>query len=102
MPFTEIAPGIFRWADTCNAYVIKDGSAAILIDLGDGSVLDALPQIGVTTVEWVLFTHHHREQCQGFPKLAEAELGGQKVKGTAVLVTEQAGKKTVTDLAAGQ
>ena len=32
----------------------------------------------------------------------EADLAGQKVKGTAVLVTEKAGKKTVTDLAAGQ
>ena len=70
MPFTEIAPDVFRWTDTCNVWVIRDGAAAILIDLGDASVLDALPQIGVTSVEWVLFTHHHREQCQGFPKLA--------------------------------
>jgi len=51
--FIPVAPGIFRWADTCNVYAIKDGSAAILIDLGDGSVLDALPQIGVSEVEWV-------------------------------------------------
>ena len=35
--FTEVAPGIHAWTDTCNVYVIKDGSAAILIDLGDGS-----------------------------------------------------------------
>ena len=70
MPFTEIAPDVFRWTDTCNVWVIRDGAAAILVDLGDSSVLDALPQIGVTSVEWVLFTHHHREQCQGFPKLS--------------------------------
>lgn len=37
---------------------------ALLIDLGDGSVLEQLPKIGVKRVEWVLFTHHHREQCQ--------------------------------------
>jgi len=60
--FTEVAPGIHCWSDTCNVYVIKDGSAAILIDLGDGSVLDALPQLGVTQVEWVLYTHHQREK----------------------------------------
>jgi len=34
--------------------------------------------------------------------ITEAELAGQKVTGTAVLVTEKAGQKTVTDLATGQ
>jgi glyoxylase-like metal-dependent hydrolase (beta-lactamase superfamily II) len=69
--FTEVAPEIFRWSDTCNVYVLRDGDAALLIDLGDGSVLDALGQIGVRRVEWVLFTHHHREQCQGGARLKD-------------------------------
>ena len=67
--FTQIAPDLFQWTDTCNVYVLKDGDAALLIDLGDGSVLDALKEIGVSRVEWVLFTHHHREQCQGGARL---------------------------------
>ncbi|MGE5297359.1 MAG: MBL fold metallo-hydrolase, partial [Solirubrobacterales bacterium] len=62
-------PDLFVWTDTCNVYVLRDGDAAILIDLGDGSVLDHLGEIGVRRVEWVLFTHHHREQCQGAGKL---------------------------------
>jgi glyoxylase-like metal-dependent hydrolase (beta-lactamase superfamily II) len=61
---------LFVWTDTCNVYVLRDGDAAVLIDLGDGSVLDHLGEIGVRRVEWVLFTHHHREQCQGVAKLA--------------------------------
>lgn len=69
MKFTELAPDLFLWTDSCNVYVLRDGDAAILIDLGDGSVLKALGQIGVKQVEWVLFTHHHREQCQGAPLL---------------------------------
>jgi glyoxylase-like metal-dependent hydrolase (beta-lactamase superfamily II) len=60
---------LFVWTDTCNVYVLRDGDTALLIDLGDGSVLDHLEQIGVSQVEWVLFTHHHREQCQGAPRL---------------------------------
>jgi len=60
---------VFLWSDTCNVYVIRDQDAALLIDLGDASVLDHLPEIGVRRVEWVLFTHHHREQCQGAPRL---------------------------------
>jgi len=65
-------PNLFVRTDTCNIYVIKDGETAILIDLGDGSVLEHLAEIGVQRVEWVLFTHHHREQCQGYPRLKDS------------------------------
>jgi len=66
-------PGVsnlFVWSDTCNVYVLRDGESALLIDLGDGGVLDHLGEIGVHQLEWVLFTHHHREQCQGYSRLA--------------------------------
>ena len=65
----SLFPGVFVWTDTCNSYVLRDGNAALLVDLGDGSVLDHLADIGVQRVEWVLFTHHHREQCQGSARL---------------------------------
>src|SRR5436190_10311488 len=55
-------PELYVWTDTCNVYVVKDGEDALLVDLGDGSVLEHLAEIGVQRVEWVLFTHHHREQ----------------------------------------
>jgi len=62
-------PDLYRWTDTCNVWVLRDEDAALLIDLGDGSVLGHLGDIGVKQVEWVLFTHHHREQCQGAARL---------------------------------
>ena len=65
----DLTGNLFVWSDTCNVYVLRDGDAALLIDLGDGSVLDHLAEIGVKRVEWALFTHHHREQCQGAPRL---------------------------------
>jgi glyoxylase-like metal-dependent hydrolase (beta-lactamase superfamily II) len=65
----QLAPDLFVWTDTCNVAVLRDGDAALLIDLGDGRVLDHLGEIGVKRVEWVLFTHHHREQCQGATRL---------------------------------
>src|SRR5438874_1033450 len=68
-------PDLYLWTDTCNVYVIRDGESALLIDLGDGSVLDHLAEIGIKQVDWVLFTHHHREQCQGYPKLKGAKVG---------------------------
>jgi glyoxylase-like metal-dependent hydrolase (beta-lactamase superfamily II) len=77
-PDAKRHPNLFVWTDTCNVYVLRDGDTAILIDLGDGSVLDHLKEIGVNKVEWVLFTHHHREQCQGAGRLkgTATKIGG--------------------------
>jgi glyoxylase-like metal-dependent hydrolase (beta-lactamase superfamily II) len=61
---------VFLWKDVVNVYVLRIGDAALLVDLGDGSVLDHLGELGVRRLEWVLLTHHHREQCQGHRKLA--------------------------------
>lgn len=67
--FKEIAPELFVWTDTCNAYVLRDGDAALMIDLGDGGALDHLAEIGVRRVEWLLLTGHHRELLQGIGRL---------------------------------
>ncbi|MSR31318.1 MAG: MBL fold metallo-hydrolase [Gemmataceae bacterium] len=69
MKFREISKDVFLFEDTCNVYVVRDGDAGLLIDLGAGAVLDHLHEIGVKKIEWALFTHHHREQCQGHPRL---------------------------------
>lgn len=81
--FTEVAKDLFLWTDTCNVYVFRDGDAALLFDLGDGSVLDRLADIGVKSIDTVLFTHHHREQCQGAEKLAAWRAKGTKVAAPA-------------------
>jgi glyoxylase-like metal-dependent hydrolase (beta-lactamase superfamily II) len=70
--FQEPLPGVYLWQDTCNVYVLKNGGRALLINLGDGSVLEHLGEIGVKKVDWVLFTDHHRELCQGVSKLDRA------------------------------
>ena len=69
MKFTQVTKDIYLFPDICNVYVIKSGELGLLIDLGTGDVLDHLKEIGITKIEWVLFTHHHREQTQGYPRL---------------------------------
>ena len=68
-PDAKTHPDIFLWSDTCNVWVLREGDAALLINLGDGSVLDHLKDVGVKRVEWVIFTDHHRELCQGIARL---------------------------------
>jgi len=71
-PASQDWPGIFVHKDTCNVYLLRDGDAAILFNVGDGSVFDHLGEIGVKTVEWVVFSDHHREQCQGAHRIDRA------------------------------
>ncbi len=62
---TQISPNLYLFRDTCNVYVLKDGNRALLIDFGSGHILNLLGQIGVSRVDAILHTHHHRDQCQG-------------------------------------
>jgi glyoxylase-like metal-dependent hydrolase (beta-lactamase superfamily II) len=68
---TELSPNLFWFRDTCNVYLIRAGSSGLLIDAGSGAVLDHLADVGVDQIAWVLHTHHHRDQCQGDPRLIE-------------------------------
>lgn len=68
-PLPDTFPDLYTTADTCNVYVLKDGDAALLFNLGDGSVLSKLPEIGVKEVELVLLNNHHRENLQGVSQL---------------------------------
>ena len=83
--FTEVAPGVHRFTDTCNVYVVippadsaggarsgAESSGAIAIDFGSGDVLDHLGELGLETLDAVLMTHHHRDQGQGLPRAVEA------------------------------
>ena len=39
MSFNRVDDDLFCWESTCNTYVLKQGDKALLVDLGDGSVL---------------------------------------------------------------
>ena len=67
----RISEHLYRFRDSCNAYLLTDGEAGLVIDPGSGEILDHLDQAGVTQVEWALHTHHHRDQCWGTARLRE-------------------------------
>ena len=61
----QVSPNLFWYQDTCNVFLVRAGEHALLVDFGSGECLDRLGEIGVQAVDWVLHTHHHRDQCQG-------------------------------------
>lgn len=61
----ELAPGLWRFTDTCNVYVVRDGDRAIAFDFGSGAWLRCLPTLGIHRLEHIFLTHHHADQCFG-------------------------------------
>src|SRR5258708_15792276 len=56
--WTEVAPGILRTAEQPHGYALVDDGHALLIDCpAPGEILKAK---GVTAIDQVLLTHHHR------------------------------------------
>lgn len=66
-----LAERVYRLRDISNVYVITHGDRALLIDTGTGAILDHLSALGVQGVDWILHTHHHRDQCAGDHRLRE-------------------------------
>jgi glyoxylase-like metal-dependent hydrolase (beta-lactamase superfamily II) len=67
----ELLPGLWRFEDTCNVYVVTDGDRALAIDFGSGAWLANLTAIGVKRLDTVILTHHHGDQCAGLAKKPE-------------------------------
>lgn len=53
-----------------NVGIIRDGDKTLLIDCCEGGLRDSLADMGVKSVERIIFTHHHRDQACGARCLA--------------------------------
>jgi glyoxylase-like metal-dependent hydrolase (beta-lactamase superfamily II) len=61
----QISEDLYFLQDTCNVYLIRQRHRGLLIDFGSGRILHFLPELGVSKIDWILHTHHHRDQAQG-------------------------------------
>jgi len=69
-PLTKLTEHLLVYRGPINVGIVRDGPKALLIDCGDGRVAGALGSVGVTSVDQVVFTHHHRDQACGAGQLA--------------------------------
>lgn len=63
--FTKISPQHYIYNDTCTVYIIKNNDKAVLINCGSGDVFQYLHLLGITKVEKIFITNHHRDVCGG-------------------------------------
>jgi glyoxylase-like metal-dependent hydrolase (beta-lactamase superfamily II) len=61
----KLSENLFFLEDTCNVYLIRRNHRAVIVDFGSGKILDHLRDLGIAQVDWILHTHHHRDQAQG-------------------------------------
>ncbi len=69
---TAVSSSVSLFRDTCNVYVLRSGVEAVLVDFGDGDVLDHLAALGIERVTDVLLTHHHRDSLGGLRRAVDA------------------------------
>ncbi len=62
---TKLGEHLLVYQGPINVGIVRDGSKALLIDCGDGSVSETLAKQGITSVDQLMFTHHHRDQACG-------------------------------------
>ena len=69
LQFSQLTEHLFVHRDCINVGILCDGERALLIDCGNGDVKETLNTLGITTLDTVLFTHHHRDGASGFRHL---------------------------------
>ena len=67
---TKLSEHLIVYHGPINVGIVRDGPKALLIDCGDASVAGVLDGLGVTSIDQMLFTHHHRDQACGAHALA--------------------------------
>jgi len=67
----QLSPHLFLYRDSCNVYIITQDDNAVLINFGTGDVLNVLSSLGISSIDQVLVTHHHRNLVQGLCDLPD-------------------------------
>lgn len=58
--------------DNVNVGVIRRNGRTLLIESGEGGILDTAKALGLGPIDWVLYTDHHRDQCSSASRLKQA------------------------------
>jgi glyoxylase-like metal-dependent hydrolase (beta-lactamase superfamily II) len=63
--------GIYR-DGVVNVGVVRRNGKVLLVDCGEGSIVEAAKSLQLGAIDWVLCTDHHRDKCSGAPLLKKA------------------------------
>ncbi|MCE2401662.1 MBL fold metallo-hydrolase [Candidatus Poribacteria bacterium] len=65
--YSQLSKHLYVHHGHVNTGILRDGNSALLIDPSGTSFQTTLTELGITTVEQILYTHHHRDSTAVFP-----------------------------------
>lgn len=70
--FEPVTPHVGIYHEAINVAVVQRNGKSLLIGSGDGTILEAAKNLGINSIEWVLYTDNHRDQCASAALLKKA------------------------------
>ena len=64
--YTQLSQHLYIHHGHVNTGILRDDNRALLIDPSGTSLQSSLTDLGITHIERILFTHHHRDSTSGF------------------------------------
>lgn len=65
--FSQLSDHLYVHHGHVNTGILRDGDRALLIDPSGTTLQTTLTELGITNIERILFTHHHRDNTADFP-----------------------------------
>ena len=73
--FSQLSHHLYVHHGHVNTGILRDGNRALLIDPSGTTLHTTLAELGITNIEQILFTHHHRDNTSGFPIADNVRVG---------------------------
>ncbi len=73
--YSQLSHHLYVHHGHVNTGILRDGNRALLIDPSGISLQTTLTELGITNIEQILFTHHHRDNTSGFPISDNVRIG---------------------------
>ena len=73
--YSQLSHHLYVHHGHVNTGILRDGNRALLIDPSGISLQTTLTELGITNIEQILFTHHHRDNTSGFPVPKNVRIG---------------------------
>ena len=73
--YSQLSHHLYVHHGHVNTGILRDGDRALLIDPSGISLQTTLTELGITNIEQILFTHHHRDNTSGFPISDNVRIG---------------------------
>lgn len=75
MSYSQLSHHLIVNHDHVNTGIIRHGTRALLIDPSGNTLQNTLDELGITQIDQIIYTHHHRDNTSGFSIQENVRIG---------------------------